>query len=424
MVSEQFQNGFMFTSGVVQIALVVLVILIITNTLGDKNNAYADRMNQDVRKDDTVRFKNVLVDTSGSFDDKLAGNRSSNKNDHVLHVYRGADDSSTFPPLVVESRGSHASIGFHTADSEWIMGSKVLSGVDSFTIARNGEFGTNEVFSISNTDVFSMNGDLNFTGSTNATTLTVLNNTLTTADMVDISANRITSGSLMKLNSNSAVAASNVLEIISAAGAAIAPTGVGVTIADVVTGAAIGVDVTMAAATTNATGIQVTMDAATTADLVNLDNASTLTTGNFINCNDSGTTFFSVGALGVLNYRLKTEGISATNVITASESGTTFFMNNATGVVQTLPTLAAGLHFKFICTAAPSSNAYTIVATTNVIQGWAIVNTAVVPAANENTITFGANADPNDWVELTCDGTNWYCVGRGIAATSIVFTAP
>jgi len=46
-----------------------------------------------------------------------------------------------------------------------------------------------------------------------------------------------------------------------------------------------------------------------------------------------------------------------------------------------------------------------------------------VPGADENTITFSATAETiGDFVELKCDGSNWYVFGFGTAAGAITLT--
>lgn len=120
------------------------------------------------------------------------------------------------------------------------------------------------------------------------------------------------------------------------------------------------------------------------------------------------------------------ETLTAASTLTAADSGKTYLLSSATEFATTLPAVADGLHFRFIVGAAPSGASYTVVSEggDNVIDGGATVAGAAVAAVNEDTITFtdGAAAS-GDWVELFCDGTNWYVSGQGIAATSIAFTA-
>jgi hypothetical protein len=70
-----------------------------------------------------------------------------------------------------------------------------------------------------------------------------------------------------------------------------------------------------------------------------------------------------------------------------------------------------------------ATTAWTVRAASNKIQGGVIVNSTLVPAADENTITFSASADTiGDFVELNCDGSNWYVSGMGTSAGAITLT--
>ena len=90
-----------------------------------------------------------------------------------------------------------------------------------------------------------------------------------------------------------------------------------------------------------------------------------------------------------------------------------------------MPALQEGLYFRFKVGAVFATTDFTVVSSTDVIQGGAIVNSVFVPAANENTISFVATAESvGDYVDLECDGTNWLASGVGALAGSITFTAP
>lgn len=122
-----------------------------------------------------------------------------------------------------------------------------------------------------------------------------------------------------------------------------------------------------------------------------------------------------------LAYTTPTTAVTLNN----GDSGKTILLNAAAGFAITLPTVLAGLKYKFVVAAAFATTDFTIVSTTNVIQGGAIVNSVFVPAANENTISFVATAETvGDYVEIESDGTNWYVKGLGAGAGSITFTAP
>ena len=111
--------------------------------------------------------------------------------------------------------------------------------------------------------------------------------------------------------------------------------------------------------------------------------------------------------------------------MSAADSGKLFSLNAAAGAQITLPAVAtsAGLNFRFTVQALFATTAWTIVAATAVIQGGAIVNSVNVSSANRNTITFATAADTiGDFVQLNCDGVNWYVSGVGHTAASITFT--
>lgn len=125
------------------------------------------------------------------------------------------------------------------------------------------------------------------------------------------------------------------------------------------------------------------------------------------------------------------EDVTAANVITAEENGKTFFLNSTTEFISTLPAPAAGLKFKFVVKAAPSSASYTIVTHdgSDLIHGLAasaedaagaVDSTAGTPA---DTITFADGlAVVGDCVEVESDGTYWYATGFCNVQDAITFT--
>lgn len=114
-----------------------------------------------------------------------------------------------------------------------------------------------------------------------------------------------------------------------------------------------------------------------------------------------------------------TEVVTATNVITAAESGKTFFLDAVAGFTSTLPTAAAGLHFRFIVKTAPTSTGYTITGDpADVIYGTVACSGAeatingVTASAADNVILVANQALIGDLVEFFSDGTNWYVTGN------------
>lgn len=118
--------------------------------------------------------------------------------------------------------------------------------------------------------------------------------------------------------------------------------------------------------------------------------------------------------LSTVLYKDLTEVVTATNVITAAETGSVFFLNSGTEFVSTLPAPAAGLHFTFIVTAAPSGASYTITTngSNNIIVGSVHSSTggnADSETSGADTVTFADGASVvGDLAEFWCDGTNWF----------------
>jgi hypothetical protein len=109
------------------------------------------------------------------------------------------------------------------------------------------------------------------------------------------------------------------------------------------------------------------------------------------------------------------EVVTATNVITAAESGKTFFLNSATEFASTLPAPAAGLHYKFFVTAAPSGADYTVAteAAAQILAGQVYCSAGTdedsETAFTATTINFvGGTSVIGDSADVWSDGTNWY----------------
>ena len=119
------------------------------------------------------------------------------------------------------------------------------------------------------------------------------------------------------------------------------------------------------------------------------------------------------------------ETITGATTLSAEDSSKVLILIAAAGAQITLPAVAdaTGQNYRFIVGQLFATTAWTIKAASNVIQGGVIVNSVNVPGADENTITFSASADTvGDFVELNCDGTNWYVSGLGTSAGAITLT--
>ena len=117
------------------------------------------------------------------------------------------------------------------------------------------------------------------------------------------------------------------------------------------------------------------------------------------------------------------EDLTATKQLSPSDSGKVLFLNATTEFTTTLPSVAdagAGWNCKFIVKAAPSGAAYVVTektsADTNVVitNGINELTDSVGPSnTGHTTITFADGvAIAGDWVEVLCDGTNYYATGQ------------
>jgi hypothetical protein len=124
-----------------------------------------------------------------------------------------------------------------------------------------------------------------------------------------------------------------------------------------------------------------------------------------------------------------TEVVAAANVITAAETGSVFFLNSGTEFASTLPAVAAGLHFTFIVSAAPSGANYTIVAASGTPIKGHVLTTDVDSGTNPDFATTGVltinivdgKAVAGDIIEVWCDGTNWFATAKCSVFDAITF---
>lgn len=127
---------------------------------------------------------------------------------------------------------------------------------------------------------------------------------------------------------------------------------------------------------------------------------------------------FDGAGLGVV-----AEDILVAKTLDTEDSGKVFVLKADEGVAITLPAPQTGLNYKFVTGLAFDTTSYVITATASVIQGSVTIAGIVIPAINENTITFADDKESlGDWIELICDGTNWYISGQATTALSIVLT--
>ena len=120
--------------------------------------------------------------------------------------------------------------------------------------------------------------------------------------------------------------------------------------------------------------------------------------------------------------------VAVATTLTLADSGKVYSLQGATdGAAITLPAVAtsAGVKYRFVVGAAFATTNWTIVADDDIIEGSCTVAGVVIPASNENTISFVATVEElGDWVEIVCDGTSWFASGQSTTAASVTFTAP
>lgn len=129
----------------------------------------------------------------------------------------------------------------------------------------------------------------------------------------------------------------------------------------------------------------------------------------------------SIGSITAgLNYYKPVVDATADATLTVAQTGTVFNMGTA-GVDLTLPapTAAAGVHYRFVVSAAFATTDMTIVSgTADLISGSLIVAGAVVACDLADIITIAAaNEDIGDFIDLYSNGAHWM-IGANQAMTA------
>ena len=312
------------------------------------------------------------------------------------------------------------------------------SGTDSITVTAGDLTLTSGDATMTVGDLLLSDGSLNITDADSAVSFSVTNNTITTtAAMADFDSTSITTGALVRMNANTAAHDGEVLELISAGDTTSTPVGLSVTIASPTTGAARGIEVTMAAATTTAKGIAVTMDAITTGDMLYLDNGGASMTGDgkFINCNDDNVSAFSVSANGATVISGSAAGtaaltMTAGDLVVTDTDGST--IDSVDGTASVLIITAGGATgadsgaLEVIGTAASNADSAVIRATQDSLTGASFVmnlkqddldvgfinfeGTATADA-NSPISTHGTTGAVTDFIRVAINGTKaWIAV--------------
>jgi hypothetical protein len=123
--------------------------------------------------------------------------------------------------------------------------------------------------------------------------------------------------------------------------------------------------------------------------------------------------------------RLDSKFLTSATTMTAADSGRIHILNSTTAFAVTLPSLKAGLNFKFYCGAneVTGGNHTIVPADDNTVHGQATVAGALVAAADEGSINLIADKFiQGDWVEVYCDGVGWYVSGQVVTTAGCTFT--
>ena len=112
------------------------------------------------------------------------------------------------------------------------------------------------------------------------------------------------------------------------------------------------------------------------------------------------------------------KSVTADTTLTYSDSGKTILLD-AVGEAITLPAPLAGIHYKFLVTAAVITSAWTVAATGALVYGSVTEAGLVQLSSAETTLTVvHTKAIQGDWFTLESDGTNWYLAGQLSVASS------
>lgn len=121
-----------------------------------------------------------------------------------------------------------------------------------------------------------------------------------------------------------------------------------------------------------------------------------------------------------------TETLTSAKTLTSGDSGKTYFLDAAGGATITLPALKNGLNFKFIVADNFATTNWIVdSAEGDNIEGMLEVAGAVVVASGEDQINFVASAEAKgDFVQLECNGTNWFVSGQAALSGGLTVTDP
>ncbi|MBC8551611.1 MAG: hypothetical protein H8D23_18350 [Candidatus Brocadiales bacterium] len=114
------------------------------------------------------------------------------------------------------------------------------------------------------------------------------------------------------------------------------------------------------------------------------------------------------------------ETITATKTLTDGDAGKLLYLDSANGAYTiTMPSVRAGLHYKFVVQEDTPTGAITIAMGSAI--GFGKVRENEVDSGDDgpgssgatgvSNVIIGTNTNKGDWLEFDCDGTSWYFRG-------------
>ena len=117
--------------------------------------------------------------------------------------------------------------------------------------------------------------------------------------------------------------------------------------------------------------------------------------------------------------------LTAAKTLVDTDSGSVYFLDGSTTFDVTLPSVKAGLNFKFIATDTTADVDIVQAASDEDFIGFILDGAGSKDSAvsGDTKIIFDTTggASAGDWVSLSCDGTNWYVQGACSSAADVVF---
>ena len=129
------------------------------------------------------------------------------------------------------------------------------------------------------------------------------------------------------------------------------------------------------------------------------------------------------------NYLKASRGILDETVTTTADvtlnqeqSGCVVFLNGAVTHDVTLPAPLAGLKFRFVCKDSTAVVDIVEGSSGNLIGSVVdIAGTGDTAVSGDTKIIFDTTAVPGDYVDVVCDGSDWYVSGLCSAADAVLF---